>query len=68
MKRKLSVSFKAVALCQVNLNEIVSIQLDYTTVTESIYIKVNVCMYVCVCMFQHNYLLVNGIVSFPSFT
>jgi hypothetical protein len=32
----------------------------------SIYIKVNVC--VCVCMFRHNYISVNGIVSFPSFT
>jgi hypothetical protein len=29
----------------------------------SIYIKVNV--RVCVCMFRHNYLSVNGIVSFP---
>jgi hypothetical protein len=27
-----------------------------------------VCMYVCVCVFRHNYLSVNGIVSFPSFT
>jgi hypothetical protein len=33
---------------------------------KSIYKKVNVCMYVC--MFRHNYLSVNGIVSFPSFT
>jgi hypothetical protein len=28
--------------------------------------EVNVC--VCVCMFPHNYLSVNGRVSFPSFT
>jgi hypothetical protein len=36
---------------------------------QSIYIKVNICMYVCmyVCMFRHNYLSVNGIVSSPSF-
>jgi hypothetical protein len=27
-----------------------------------------VCVCVCVCMFRHNYLSVNGIVSFPSFT
>jgi hypothetical protein len=34
---------------------------------QSVYIKVYVCIYVCmyVCMFRHNYLSVNGIVSFP---
>jgi hypothetical protein len=31
-----------------------------------LYIYKNICMYVC--MFRHNYLSVNGIVSFPSFT
>jgi hypothetical protein len=34
----------------------------------SIYIKVIVYVYVRMCMFLHNYLSVNGTVSFPSFT
>jgi hypothetical protein len=33
-----------------------------------LYIRKGECMYVYVCMFRHNYLSVNGIVSFPSFT
>jgi hypothetical protein len=33
-----------------------------------IYLYKSECTYVCVYMFRHNYLPVNGIVSFPCFT